>query len=52
MYGVSRNSINKLYKGIGLETVKIETLIKICDALDCDLSNLIEYRQDHQAEKK
>ena len=40
---VSRNSINKLYRGKDLETVKIETLIKLCNALDCKLSELIEY---------
>ena len=40
---VSRNSINKLFRGKDLETVKIETLIKLCDALDCKLSELIEY---------
>ncbi len=41
--GVSRNSINKLYRGINIKTVKIETLMKLCDALQCKLSDLIEY---------
>lgn len=41
--GASRNSINKLIKEEGIETLKIETLIKICDALNCNLSELIEY---------
>lgn len=41
--GVSRNSINKLYKEIDIETIKLETLMKLCDALKCKLSNLIEY---------
>lgn len=41
--GISRNSINKLYKEENLETVKLETLLKICDVLNCKLSELIEY---------
>jgi putative transcriptional regulator len=40
---VSRNAVNKLYKEVELETVKLETLIKICNGLNCKLSDLIEY---------
>lgn len=42
--GVSRNSINKLFRGVSLETLKLETLIKLCDALECNLSDLVEYK--------
>ncbi len=42
--GVSRNSINKLFRGTSLETLKLETLLKLCDALECDLSDLVEYK--------
>ncbi|MEL7656665.1 MAG: helix-turn-helix transcriptional regulator [Bacillota bacterium] len=42
--GVSRNSINKLFRGTNLETLKLDTLIKLCDALECDLADLIEYK--------
>lgn len=41
--GLSRNSINKLYRETDLETVKIETLLKLCDTFQCKLSDLIEY---------
>jgi putative transcriptional regulator len=41
--GVSRNSINKLYRSNNVETIKIETLIKLCDALHCELSALVQY---------
>jgi len=41
--GVSRNSINKLYREKDIETIKIETLIKLCNALKCNLSDIIEY---------
>ena len=42
--GVSRNAINKLFRGVQLETLKPETLTRLCDALECDLSDLVEYR--------
>ena len=41
--GVSRNSINKLYRENDIETIKLETLMKLCNALRCKLSDMIEY---------
>ena len=41
--GVSRNSINKLWHEQDITSIKLETLIKICNALQCGLSDLIEY---------
>ena len=43
--GISRNSINKLWRNNEDEiaTVKIETLIKLCNCFNCQLSSLIEY---------
>lgn len=41
--GISRNSINKLYKESKIETAKLETLFKLCDTFNCKLSDLIEY---------
>ncbi|WP_019640775.1 helix-turn-helix domain-containing protein [Paenibacillus fonticola] len=45
--GLSRNSINKLYKEINIETTKLETLLKLCDTFECKLSDLIEYTPDN-----
>ena len=42
--GVSRNSINKLIRNENVETIKLSTLIKLCDALECDLADLVEYK--------
>ena len=42
--GVSRNSINKLYRNVNVESLKIETLMRLCDALGCNLSDLVEYQ--------
>lgn len=41
--GVSRNSINKLFRGSNVETLKLDTLMRLCDALHCNLSDLVEY---------
>ncbi|MDF2925145.1 MAG: family transcriptional regulator [Paenibacillaceae bacterium] len=42
--GLSRNSINKLYRENNMETTKLETLMRLCDTFGCKLSDLIEYR--------
>jgi len=44
--GLSRNSVNKLFHNRKIVSVKLETLMKICDALNCSLSELIEYVPD------
>ena len=44
--GLSRNSINKLYREENMESTKLETLIKLCETFDCKLSDLIEYIPD------
>ena len=41
--GLSRNALNKLWHDEELETVKLETLMKICDSLHIKLSDLLEY---------
>jgi putative transcriptional regulator len=44
--GISRNSINKLYRETNIESIKLETLFKLCDTFKCKLSDLIEYESD------
>lgn len=41
--GVSRNSLNKLWHNEDVESIKLETLVKICRALDIELNQLITY---------
>ena len=43
---LSRNAINKLYKEIAIETTSLETLIKLSNAFNCKLSDLLEYVPD------
>lgn len=44
--GVSRNSINKLFRGSNVETLKLDTLMRLCNALQCNLSDLVEYEYE------
>ncbi|MHA6530148.1 helix-turn-helix domain-containing protein [Paenibacillus sp. BAC0078] len=44
--GLSRNSINKLYRETNLESIKLETLFKLCDTFKCKLSDLVEYEPE------
>jgi DNA-binding Xre family transcriptional regulator len=37
--GISLSSLSKLAKG---ETVNVEILIKICNALDCEMGDIME----------
>lgn len=41
---LSRNALNKLWHNKELETVKLGTLMTICEKLDIPLSQLIEYK--------
>ena len=43
---VSRRSVNKLFHNEELKTINLGTLIRLCDALDCSLSELVEYTPD------
>ena len=47
---ICRNTVRKLYRNEGIETVKIETLIQLCDALHCNLSDLIEYQYEEKTD--
>ncbi len=41
--GLSRNALNKLWHNQDIDTIKIGTLIQICNSLKIKLSDLIEY---------
>ncbi len=41
--GIRMGTINKLYHGVA-ERIDIEHLDKICEALDCSLSDILEHR--------
>ena len=38
--GISWTSVTKMSKG---ETVSMEILMKVCKALDCDISDIVEF---------
>ena len=41
--GVGQNTIHKLYRGKDINTIKLATLIKLCNTFHCKLSDLVEY---------
>nr|WP_269203786.1 helix-turn-helix transcriptional regulator [Bacillus thuringiensis] len=49
--GVSRNSINKLWHNENVSSLKLDTLITICEKLDVELLDLIEYIRDDSETK-
>lgn len=44
--GVSRTALVKLYNESNLESIKIGTYKKVCDGINCNLSDLIEYNSE------
>ncbi|MED0819038.1 helix-turn-helix transcriptional regulator [Bacillus paranthracis] len=51
MTGVSRNSINKLWHNENVSSLRLDTLITICEKLNVKLSDLIEYIPDDSETK-
>lgn len=48
MAGVSDQSLNNLIKG-RTRTLRLDTLAKICKALDCKIEELIEIKEEGSA---
>ena len=44
--GLTRNTLKKLYRTSELQTIRLENLMLVCNALHCKLSDLIEYVPD------
>lgn len=47
--GISWASVTKLSKG---ETVSMDVLMKVCTALDCDISEIMEFIKREDTEKE
>jgi putative transcriptional regulator len=45
--GITARPLHNLYKENNVGSVKLETLLKICDGLHCSLNDLIEYTPDN-----
>ncbi|WP_354473133.1 helix-turn-helix domain-containing protein [Lysinibacillus parviboronicapiens] len=43
--GLSRNAINRLYKGTDeeMKSTNLKTLISLCEVFECKLSDLLEF---------
>lgn len=47
---INRNTLNKLVNETKLETVKLETYLKLCNFFNCSLNDLIEYIPEEDSE--
>ncbi len=47
MADISTNSMAKLGKN---ETVQVETLVKICNVLDCNIEDIMEFIKENEYE--
>lgn len=45
--GLSRETVNKLFKIKDIETIKFQSIMRICNALHCSLADLIQYIPDN-----
>lgn len=43
--GIDNNTLAKIYNNEAKQ-IKLETIEKICDALECDISDLLEIKKD------
>lgn len=43
---IDNNTLSKIYYNKSTQ-VRLDTLDKICDALECDISDLIEYKKNN-----
>ena len=43
---LSRETLRKIYNGTKLETLNLETIVKLCKFFNCQIQDLIEYIPD------
>ena len=46
---LSRETLRKIYNGTKLETLNLETIVKLCKFFNCQIQDLIEYIPDDKA---
>lgn len=51
--GLSRNAINRLYKGTDeeMKSTNLKTLITLCEVFECKLSDLLEFTPEPKKSK-
>lgn len=45
---LSRETLRKIYNGTKLETLNLETIVKLCKFFNCQIQDLIEYIPDNK----
>lgn len=46
--GISRETLRKIYNETKLESLSLETIVKLCEFFNCKIQDLIEYIPDDQ----
>lgn len=46
---LSRETLRKIYNGDRLETLSFETIIKLCQFFNCQITDIIEYIPDEES---
>ena len=47
---ISRETLRKIYNGARLETVSFETVAKLCNFFNCQITDIIEYIPDETSQ--
>ena len=47
---LSRETLRKIYNGTKLETLNLETIVKLCQFFNCEIQDIIQYIPDEKPE--
>ena len=47
---LSRETLRKIYNGTKLETLNLETIVKLCQFFNCEIQDIIQYIPDEKTE--
>lgn len=45
---LSRETLRKIYNGTKLETLNLETIVKLCQFFNCEIQDIIQYIPDEE----
>lgn len=46
---LSRETLRKIYNGTKLETLNLETIVKLCQFFNCEIQDIIQYIPDEKS---
>ena len=48
---LSRETLRKIYNGTKLETLNLETIVKLCQFFNCEIQDIIQYIPDEKSQE-